>query len=360
MTDYIKKLADRMTDYSDSDWAMNINHFDWVPGVGLFGIYNAYEETKDKKYLDFLISWADAHIDEAYDMQTVNSTAPLLTIKKLYDITGNEKYLKVCTDVAENLITTAPLTSYGGLEHTVTEEGADFHGQVWADTLFMAAFLMLRVGAKLRDLNMEDPKDQAISEYADQAADIIDDALNQYYWHIQYLQDQTTSLWFHGYNNINKDHMSGFYWGRANAWAAYTMSQVKHNLHDWYLYPQCMDIECSLRDQLAAIKLLQTENGLWRTILNDEESYEEVSASAGIAAAMVEMNNPLHTKYVQKALNGIMDNISPDGRVLNVSGGTAVMKDREGYRNVPKAWMQGWGQGLALAFLTAVLKQEKH
>ena len=51
-----------------------------------------------------------------------------------------------------------------------------------------------------------------------------------------------------------------------------------------------------------------------------------------------------------------MENITEDGRVLNVSGGTAVMKDRDGYRNVPKDWIQGWGQGLALAFLTAVLE----
>ena len=133
------------------------------------------------------------------------------------------------------------------------------------------------------------------------------------------------------------------------------MSQVKKQLNDWYLYPQCMDVECSVRDQLAAIKLLQTENGLWRTILDDKESYEEVSASAGIAAAMIDNDNPLHSKYVQKALKGILDNITEDGRVLNVSGGTAVMKDRDGYRKVPKAWIQGWGQGLALAFLAAVL-----
>lgn len=54
-----------------------------------------------------------------------------------------------------------------------------------------------------------------------------------------------------------------------------------------------------------------------------------------------------------------MDNITPEGRVLNVSGGTAVMKDREGYRNISRAWTQGWGQGLALAFLAAVLEQGK-
>ena len=40
----------------------------------------------------------------------------------------------------------------------------------------------------------------------------------------------------------------------------------------------------------------------------------------------------------------------------NVSAGTAVMRDREGYMNIPRKWTQGWGQGLALAFLAAVLE----
>ena len=57
-----------------------------------------------------------------------------------------------------------------------------------------------------------------------------------------------------------------------------------------------------MNEQLAALKLLQTENGLWRTILDDEESYEEVSASAGIAAAMLEKGNPLHSKYINLSL----------------------------------------------------------
>jgi unsaturated rhamnogalacturonyl hydrolase len=205
----------------------------------------------------------------------------------------------------------------------------------------MAAFFLLRVGSKLKD------------------QDILKDALQQYYWHIKYLQNPVSSLWYHGYNNVLGNHMSGFYWARANAWAAYTMSQVKRIVKDWYLYPECMDVECSLRDQLAALKLVQTENGLWRTLLDDEEAYEEVSASCGIAAAMINNNNPLHSKYIQKALQGILDNVSEDGRILNVSGGTAVMKDREGYRKVPKEWMQGWGQGLALAFFADLIDNER-
>ena len=184
---------------------------------------------------------------------------------------------------------------------------------------------------------------------------MVEDALNQWYWHIKYLQDPATGLWYHGYNNLTQDHMSGFFWGRANAWAAYTMSQVGLRLPEPYLYPKYMDVVGSLDEQLAALKLLQTENGLWRTILDDPDSYEEVSASCGIAAAMVHKGNPLHAKYINKAIPGILANITPDGRVKNVSGGTAVMRDREGYRSISRDWMQGWGQGLALALLAAIL-----
>ena len=61
-----------------------------------------------------------------------------------------------------------------------------------------------------------------------------------------------------------------------------------------------------------------------------------------------------------KAYPAILDNITEDGRVLNVSGGTAVMKDLDGYRQISRSWTQGWGQGLALAFLAAIVKTEEH
>ncbi len=314
--------------------------WDWPCGVAYYGISEAYRVTKNEDYLNFLIKWTDEYIEMGLPSWNVNACAMGHAMLSLYEATGEQKYWDLVMSKVDYLRNKALRFGDNVLQHTVSSKN-DFPEQAWADTLFMAAFFLLRVGAKLQD------------------QDIINDALNQYYWHIKYLQDEKTSLWYHGYNNINKDHMSGFYWGRANAWAAYTMSQVKKNLSNWYLYPPCMDVECAIRDQLAAIKLLQTENGLWRTILDDEEAYEEVSASCGIAAAMIENKNPLHAKYVQKALKGILENISEDGRVLNVSGGTAVMKDREGYRGVPKEWIQGWGQGLALAFLTAILDQKK-
>lgn len=310
--------------------------WDWPCGVAYYGVSRAYEVTGKKEYLDMLIRWADEYIELGLPAWTVNTCAMGHTMITLYKETQDQKYLDIILSKAEYLSKNALRFGEKVLQHTVSENN-DFPEQAWADTLFMAAFFLLRAGVMLN------------------RQDYIEDALNQYYWHIKFLQDSSTSLWYHGYSHVANSHMSGFYWGRANAWAAYTMSRVKKELKEWYLYPPCMEIECSLRDQLAALKNLQTENGLWRTILNEEEAYEETSASCGIAAAMINNRNPLHTKYIDKAVKGILQNISEDGRVLNVSGGTAVMKDKAGYLTIPKSWMQGWGQGLALAFLSDML-----
>ena len=111
--------------------------------------------------------------------------------------------------------------------------------------------------------------------------------------------------------------------------------------------------------QACALEVLATETGCWGTVLDDPESYEEISASAGIAAAMLERGNPLHSKYINKAIRGLLANVSEDGKVMNVSGGTAVMKDIEGYRNISRDWIQGWGQGLALAFFSKLLVSDQ-
>lgn len=311
--------------------------WDWPCGVAYYGIADAYEKTGNKEYLDLLKDRVDELIDIGLpSVWTVNACAMGHCLITLYKATGEQRYWDIVMSKIAYIRNDALRFGDHVLQHTVSANN-DFPEQCWADTLFMAAFFLLRVGVELKD------------------EDLIEDALNQYYWHIKYLQDPNTGFYYHGYNNINKDHMSGFYWGRANAWAAFTMSQVGGILPQCYLYPKYMDVAGSLNEQLAALKLVQTEDGLWRTILNDEESYEEISASAGIAAAMLTRGNPLHSKYINKSIKGLLANVSEDGRVLNVSGGTAVMNDRDGYRNISRDWIQGWGQGLALAFFAQLL-----
>jgi unsaturated rhamnogalacturonyl hydrolase len=328
----LKQVVGRVVDYT---FGMDLT-WDWPGGVAFYGVSRAFEVTGEQAYLERMADWVEEYIDAGLPGWTVNTCAMGHMLLTLYEQTKDQKYLDLILSKIDYLEHNALRFGDRVLQHTVSANN-DFPEQYWADTLFMAAYFMLRAGVRLGEKRL------------------IDDALHQFYWHINYLQDENTGLWYHGYNNIKKDHMSGIYWARANAWAAYTMSRVGSVLPEPYLYPPFMHIGSSLRDQLAAIKTLQKEDGLWGTVLDYPEAYGEVSATAGIAAAMVTQGNPLHAKYVQRALDGILANIASNGRVLNVSGGTAVMNDNAGYLGVNRKWAQGWGQGLALSLLTAVM-----
>ncbi len=125
-------------------------------------------------------------------------------------------------------------------------------------------------------------------------------------------------------------------------------------------HPSFMVIEGSLRDQLSSLVRLQDESGLWHTIVNDPDSPLETSGSAGIAAAILTKGR-IYNKYTQKAIDGILSKITSDGTVTKrVRLSTAVMKDAAGYKGVPDKRIQGWGQGLTLAFLSELLKNNPY
>lgn len=328
-----KKIIER-TMRMDLTW-------DWSCGVAYYGICRVYEVLQDDSIIDALKERVDEMIELGAEGDwTVNKCAMGHCLITLYERTGDQKYLDLIMKKIDYLKNRAIRFGDGVLQHTVSSRN-DFPEQVWADTLFMAAFFMLRVGVMIQDETL------------------IADALNQYYWHISYLQDLDTGLFYHGYDNLQQSHLSSCHWGRANAWAAYTMAQVRVRLPEAYLYPKYMDIQASLEEQLSSLKFFQGKAGLWRTVIDDLETYEEISASAGIAASMIVNDNPLHRKYVEKAMNGLLDNIATDGRVMNVSAGTAVMRKQSDYNLISKKWIQGWGQGLALTFFAETLSNEQ-
>jgi len=314
---------------------MNIDFtWNWPGGVAFYGLGRAFEVTGEQEYLDFLANWVDNYRRIGLPTWTVNAISLGHALITLHDATGKDEYLDLLMQKVDYLEHEALRFGDGVFQHTVSPDN-DFPEQAWADTLFMAAYFMLRMGKKLGH------------------QDLIDDALKQWYWHEEYLQDPVTNLYFHGWDNVRQTHMSGIFWARGNAWAAYTMARALGYID--YTYPAYMRIEGSLRDQLASLVRLQTPNGLWHTILTDQDSYEETSGSAGIAAALAVVKHPLYSGYLAKAYTGITKKISAEGSVVDVSAGTGVMPDAAAYKDVPKKRVQGWGQGLVLAFLSALI-----
>lgn len=329
----IIKIADRVIKGHDSEWNMNIEKFDWVPGVGLFGIYQAYQKTGKVRYLDFLTGWTERHLQEAYTQITVNSIAPLLTISYLYEETKSPEYGKVCIDLAEYVLHGAPRTVDGGLEHTVTEAVEGFSNQVWADTLFMVCIFMANMGRLTGE-----KKYSAV-------------AIEQLCIHHRLLTDGN-GLYFHGYNGAKKGHMSAVRWGRANAWILYSTMQI---LSMTGAFKEREEICGYVRAHVKRLAKLQRADGGFGTVIDNENSYTEISATAGIVAGMrlaAEsgiVDKQYHGAY-EKGCAAILRSVTEDGSVQSVSTGTPVMESEEAYLRIP-CTPTLYGQGLAIMAL---------
>lgn len=308
--------------------------WDWSAGVAFYGIVRAWEVTKNEEYIEFLKNWTDEYIGTGIPRMTVNALSVGYTLMALYEHTKDEKYLDIIKGQLVFLENEAIRFGEGVLQHTVSQD-YDFPEQAWADTLFMAGLFMIKAGKLLENHTY------------------TQDGFHQFYWHIRYLQSRKNNLFYHAWDNINANNMSDIHWARANGWCAVTMSEAL-KLTDAF-DPMFIELQDSLRDQLSSMVRLQAEDGLWHTVIDDPSSYTETSSSCAIATALVNYirltSAVLYKKYVDKAAEGLLSRIDEDGMVQGVSGGTAVMKDRDGYKNIPHERIQGWGQGLALTFL---------
>lgn len=318
-------------------FTMDFN-WDWPAGVAFYGVCEAYEATGNRAYIDQLKAWVDEQLEDGIPRLTVNAVSIGHSLLSLHQATGEGIYLEKATEMAEFLKHDAVRFADGIFQHTVNSEVYNFPEQAWVDTMFMAGYFLLRIGTQL-----------GRNEYSA-------DGLLQYHGHERFLQDDSTNLYFHGWDNIAQSHMSGVFWARGNAWAALTMARAL-NLVDVH-HAAFMIIEGSLRDQLSALVRLQDESGLWHTVLTDPDSYLETSGSAGIAAALLSRGR-LYNKYVNRSVRGILSRIKADGTVAGVSAGTAVMRDVQGYKDTSEKRIQGWGQGLTLAFLSSLLARQQ-
>lgn len=337
ITEAAKKIAQQMmSDGNTPGSCMDISHFDWVPGVGLYGLERAYETFADESISAFLKEWIEKHRDEVNDKRTVNSTAPVMTI---LDFEGESAYDYV-SRTADYIIYDAPRLENGALEHTVTEAGVKFTGQMWADTLFMVCIMLAKAGSRMK-------KEQYTKE-----------AAKQLLLHHKILKDDKTGLFFHGYSEPLGNHLSAVRWARANAWITVSTVEILELLPDSFEGREL--ILRSLNEQVAAYEKYQSPEGLFHTVIDREDGYVEASASAAAAYGIFRgvRDGYIDKKYIgvaERAAAGMAAMISEDGIVKNVSGGTPIMENVEAYHGI-EIIPTLYGQGLTLILLCELFK----
>lgn len=320
---------------------IDMGTWEWAQGVGLYGMQKYYAETGKKEVLDFLIQWFDTNINMGLPEKNVNTMCPLLTLTYVYEYTKKSSYLKLCKEWAEWVMKEMPRTEEMGLQHIVS--GAENPGQIWIDTLFMTVLFMARMGKLL------------------EREDFLAESVRQYLVHVKYLADKKTGLFNHGFD-FNGQHSFGeIQWARGNCWYASGLVDYLDILGEDYMGVKWFLLD-TLHAQVKALEKYQNKNGMWHTLIIDPESYVEASATAGFAYGILKAVRLgyIPEKYRECGIKGLMaiiDRISEDGTVTDVSYGTAISDSMQKYRDVPICPMT-YGQALTLLLLTEGLKLE--
>lgn len=342
----IEKVIDQMfkiTTIYDVECAQGtvyMDRWEWPQGVALFGLYLYYQETGNRKYFDMIVDYYEKHFKIGLPQKNVNTMCPMLTMTYLYEETGEKRYLDLCKEWLEYVMNDMPRTRENGLQHITTAD--ENSQQLWDDTLYMTVLFVARMGVVLKD-------DKYIQE-----------SIYQFLVHLKYLTDTKTGLFFHGWTFDGNHNFANALWARGNSW--YTAGLVDYldmiDLDDGIR----MYLIEALKRQVETLANLQCESGLWNTLLDDKESYEESSATAAFGYGILKAVRCgyIDKKYEKigiKAVKGVLDCIDDDGVVSKVSYGTGMGDSLDHYRNIPLC-PQLYGQSMTMLLLAEALKHD--
>ena len=324
-----------------------IEEWDWPQGIGLYGLTKLQAYYGDDRYDDFLTGWFERNIRIGLPSKNINTTAPFLALLDLVRRKGGAEYESMCLEMAEWLMNGLPRTEDGGFQHVTSKigdrNGVSLNdGQIWADTLFMAVLFLNQAG-----------------QYFNRA-DFVDESIHQFLVHIKYLFEKRNGLFHHGWTFKERNNFGGILWCRGNSWFTYGAMD--------YIESFCnMPLNAGVRQfitdtyisQCNALRLLQDGSGLWHTVLDDKDSYEEASGSAAITAGMLKglklgILPDCFAENTARAIKGLLATIKEDGTVDKVSAGTGVGYDKEHYKNILVRPM-AYGQSLMLLALIEAL-----
>ena len=311
------------------------NDWEWTHGIGLYGIFKQWEMSGDDTALQIMRDWFRNRFAAGTPTKNVNTMSPMLTLAHLVERTGDRTYLPYLDVWAEWVMHEMPRTEENGLQHIVFN--SENFQQLWDDTLMMSVLPLAKIG-----LLLDRPH-------------YVEEAKRQFMLHVKYLADVKTGLWFHGWTFDGRHHFANALWARGNSWVTIAIPEFIELLQ---LPPEDglrqFLIE-TLNSQIMTLVKYQDKSGLWHTLLDDPNSYLEASATAGFAYGIMKA---VRKRYIDKsfeeaginAVKGVLNNISDDGELQQVSFGTPVFDTLQGYKDIPLTSMP-YGQAMAILAL---------
>ena len=272
---YSTWMADSEIKRNPEGWTLDFNQkpkWEYTHGLIMTSMEKLYEATGEEKYLDYIKNFAEFMIDEKgviktykqsdYNIDRVQGGRFLIG---LYEETGEERY-KIALEELRQQMKEHPRTSEGGFWHKKI-----YPSQMWLDGLYMGSTFLARYA-------------QAFKE-----TELFNDVANQFYLMDKYAYTPETGLYHHAWDESREQRwadpetgLSSNYWGRSIGW--FSMAVV--DVLDYF--PE----DHPKRDSLIAIaqkiaegivRYQDEETGVWYQVLDQgtrEGNYLEASASS--------------------------------------------------------------------------------
>jgi len=128
-----------------------------------------------------------------------------------------------------------------------------------------------------------------------------------------------------------------FSWGRGNGWMAAGMAEILRAMpSDHLLKPRILD---GYEKMMAALLKYQADDGMWRQVIDDPESWKETSSTAMFTYAMITgvkngwLDEETYGPAARKAWLALVTYINDEGNLTEVCEGTGTSSDRNHYLN---------------------------
>ena len=240
------------------------------------------------------------HVDN-----TVFGSVPL----ELYLLTKNLKYLTLGRRIAD--IQWALPEGIGATPEAMIfyEKGYTPQTRMWIDDMYMITAVQVQAYRATGD-----------KKYIERAA-------KEMVLYLDSLQ-RPNGLFFHAQD-------VPFFWSRGNGWMAAGMSELLSSLPETNQNrPRIME---GYKKMMASLLKYQAENGTWRQLIDEPESWYETSGTGMFAFAMITgvkngwLDKTIYSVAARKAWLGLISYIDQNDDLHEVCEGTGKKNDRQYY-----------------------------
>lgn len=280
-------------------------YFGYSQGVGCQAMLDVWKQTGDRKYLDYVINWADTIINDQgeihlYKVETYNIDyiKPGTVLFDVWKQTGKEKY-KLAMDRLVKQMKNHPRTHEGAFWHKLI-----YQHQIWLDGLYMGS--------------------PFLAEYAVtfNKPELMDDVVNQFIVCAKHTYDAKTGLYYHAWDEsknqrwANKETgQSPNFWGRSVGWWFMALVDVLDYVP--VDHPQRPELLKMINGLAETLPKYQDKTGLWYQVMDKGAvggNYLEASVSSMFMYSYAKAVNKgyIDKKYravAEKAYDGLMKNL---------------------------------------------------